>query len=131
MSSLEAKVFNKLSAISSYQKILNPKISIKGKSQFFTGATPEWYIGWNIDGYNEFDVSASLIRLSKFGLIELMYDRSQTGVNYNDLKNTPFLTSILNQYKLLVSPNQELEVGGTESVVYVNEYGLQFKSACQ
>lgn len=130
MSSLDAKVFDKLSAISSYQKILNPKISIKGTNKFFPGATPEWYIGWNIDGYNEFDVSASLIRLSKFGLIELMYDRSQTGVSYNDLKNTPFLTSILNQYKL-VSPSQELEVGGTESVVYVNEYGLQFKSACQ
>lgn len=130
MNSLDAKVFDKLSTVASYQKILNPQISIKGKNQFFTGATPEWYAGWSIDEYNEFDVSASLVRLSKFGLIELMYDRSQTNVSYDDIKNKSFLMNILHRYQL-ANPTLELEIGGTESVVYVNEYGLQFKSACQ
>ncbi len=130
MNSLDAKVFEKLSSIKSYQKILNPTISIKGKNQFFVDATPEWYMGWTIDGFNEFDVSASLIRLSKFGLIELMYDRSQTGVTYNELRNTPFLSNLLNRYKS-GHPNEELEIGGTESIVYVNEYGIQFRNACQ
>lgn len=130
MNSLDAKVFDKLSAVASYQKILNPTISVKGQGKFFSGAAPEWYIGWNIDGYNEFDVSASLIRLSKFGLIELMFDRTAGKEGYAEIKSTPFLTNILNRYKL-ANPTLELEIGGTESIVYVNEYGLQFKSACQ
>lgn len=130
MSSLDAKVFDKLSAKSSYQKILNPTISIKGQGKFFSGAAPEWYIGWNIDGYSEFDVSASLIRLSKFGLIELMFDRTAGKEGYAELKNTLFLANILHRYKL-ANPTLELEIEGTESIVYANEYGLQFKRACQ
>lgn len=130
MNSLDAKVFEKLSSISKNQKIINPKISIKGQGKYFTRATPEWYIGWSIDGYNEFDVSASLIRLSKFGLIELMYDRSVGDESYEDIKNTLFLMNILHQYKL-ARRDLDLEIDATESVVYVNEYGLQFKSACQ
>ena len=130
MSSLDAKVFEKLSAISGYQKILNPTISIKDQNKFFSGAAPEWYIGWNIDGYSEFDVSASLIRLSKFGLIELMFDRTAGEEKYAELKSTLFLTNTLHRYKL-ANPTLELEIKGTESIVYTNEYGLQFKRACQ
>ncbi|MFV0419460.1 MAG: DUF4393 domain-containing protein [Dysgonomonas sp.] len=130
MNSLDARVFEKLSLIRNYQRILNPRISIKGQGRFFRQGVPEWYMGWSIEGFNELDVSASIIRLNKFGLIELMYDRSQTGVSYSDLKNTLFLTNLLNQYKL-ATPNLEIEIEGTKSVVYVNEYGLQFKNACQ
>lgn len=131
MNSLDAKVFDKLSRETGYQKILNPTISIKGQKKFFVGAAPEWYIGWTIKGYNEFDVSASLIRLNKFGLIELMFDRTISGTtNYDELKNSSFLISILHQYELN-NPTLDLEVNGTESVVYVNEYGMQFKNACQ
>lgn len=100
MSSLDAKVFNKLSSNTGYQKVLNPTISIKNKDKFFNGATPEWYVGWCIDGYNEFDVSASLIRLSKFGLIELMFDRTAGEEGYVEIKNNPFLIRILDSYKL-------------------------------
>ena len=129
MSSLDAKVFDKLSSNTGYQKILNPIVAIKDQGKFFTGATPEWYIGWCIDGYNEFDVSASLIRLSKFGLIELMFDRTAGKEGYDEIKNSPFLINILESYKF-EKPDLELEIEGTESIVYVNEYGLQFKNAC-
>ena len=44
---------------------------------------PEWYLGWTIKGYTEFDVSASLVRLSKFGLIELMFDRTAGSDEYD------------------------------------------------
>ncbi|WP_256003658.1 DUF4393 domain-containing protein [Pedobacter deserti] len=130
MNSLDAKVFDELAKINAYQKILNPRITIKGQGKFFTGATPEWYAGWTIEGYSEFDVSASLVRLSKFGLIELMFDRTAGKDGYDSIRSTPFLRSILNKYQT-GNADLELEIGGTESIVYVNEYGIQFKNACK
>lgn len=130
MNSLDAKVFERLSLNLNYQKIINPSITITNQGKNFINATPDWYIGWTIDGYNEFDVSASFVRISKFGLIELMFDRTAGKEGYDDLKNTQFLIDKLNMFKIL-NPNIELSINGTESVVYVNEYGKQFKSACQ
>ena len=130
MDSLDAKVFDKLSLTTNYQKIFNPRISVKGQSKFFTNATPEWYMGWKIDGYDEFDVSASFVRLSKFGLIELMYDRTAGKDGYDEIKNNPFLMSVLGQYKQS-NPNLEIEIEGTKSIVYVNEYGIRFRNACK
>ena len=129
MNTLDAKVFEKISQDLKYQQIINPKITVTKDSKFFSDATPEWYIGWSIDNFDEFDVSASLIRLSKFGLIELMFDRTAGKENYENLKNSDFLIAKLNIYKN-ANPNIELHIEGTESVVYVNEYGKQFKSAC-
>jgi hypothetical protein len=130
MNSLDAKVFDTLAKTNAYQKIMNPKIMLKGKGKFFTNATPEWYAGWTIEGYSEFDVSASMVRLSKFGLIELMFDRTAGKDGYDNIKQTQFLQSILNKYKF-DNPTEELEIGGTESILYLNEYGLQFKNACK
>ncbi|MDI9604785.1 MAG: Abi-alpha family protein, partial [Bacteroidota bacterium] len=113
-----------------YQKIVNPVIALKGEGKFIPGATPEWYAGWTIEGYSEFDVSASMVRLSKFGLIELMFDRTAGKDGYENLMQTQFLQSILHRYKLL-NPTIELEIEGMKSIVYVNEYGLQFKNACK
>ena len=86
-------------------------------------------MGWTINGYTEFDVSASLVRLSKFGLIELMFDRTAGSDEYDSLKNTEFLNQILLTYRK-ANPLQEIEIDGTKSVFYVNEYGKQFKKAC-
>ncbi|MGQ7944447.1 DUF4393 domain-containing protein [Flavobacterium sp. WC2509] len=130
MNSLDAKVFDELSKTNHYQKILNPKIMLKGQGKFFSNATPEWYVGWTIEGFSEFDVSASFVRLSKFGLIELMFDRTAGKDGYAEIRNTQFLLAILTKYQL-ADTNSELEIGGTESIVYVNEYGLQFKNACK
>ena len=129
MNSLDAKVFDKLSSVKGYQKTINPNISILGKNQFFVDATPEWFMGWTIQGYDIFDVSSSLIRLSKFGLIELMFDRTAGTDGYQQLKEHQVLIEILDKYR---QANFQLELGitATESVAYVNEYGKQFKNAC-
>lgn len=129
MNGLDAKVFNKLSIAIGYQKAINPSISILGKNEFFVNATPEWFLGWTIEEYNIFDVSASLIRLSKFGLIGLMFDRTAGTDGYQQLKEHPVLIKILDEYKQ-VNSQLELRIKATESIVYVNEYGKQFKNAC-
>lgn len=130
MNALDAKVFERLSSAYGYQTIINPTIGLINESKFLGSATPDWYMGWTINGYTEFDVSASLVRISKFGLIELMLDRTTGVEGYEEIKQNKFLIDILMQKKI-ENPNYQLEIKKTDSIVYVNEYGKQFKSACQ
>ena len=130
MNSLDAKVFDKLSNTQRYQKIINPNISVANERKSFIGATPEWFIGWNVENYSYFDVSASFIRLSKFGLIELMYDRTAGKEDYHSIKSAKFLHEILQTFQHAY-PDKQLEIEATNSLVYVNEFGMQFKKACK
>jgi hypothetical protein len=130
MNTLDAKVFDVVSNSQGYQQVINPNITIKDKGQNFIGATPEWFTGWKIDNYTIFDISSSLIRLSKFGIIELMFDRTAGKDFYDSLKSNPELLGILFRYRN-AKPELEVEISATESVLYVNEYGIQFKNACK
>ena len=130
MNRLDALVFEKLTVTSGYIKAVNPKISISGTNMIYTNGLPEWYLGWTIDGYDEFAVSASLVRLSKFGIIELMYDRSIKDADYSGLQHTPFIEKMLARHQT-VHQNETLCVTATHSVVFVNEYGKQFREACR
>lgn len=130
MNSLDAKVFDTLTNDVGYHKAINPEISIVGKRQTYVDATPEWFVGWTIEGYDIFDVSSSLIRLSKFGLVELMFDRTAGTDGYNLLKKHSDLLEILARFKEAVS-EVELEIIATNSILYINEYGKQFKKACK
>lgn len=130
MNRLDALVFEKLSSTNGYIMAINPHIAIEGTNRILNGVLPEWYLGWTIEGYTEFDVSASIVRLGKFGVLELMYDRSVSDADYSNLTNTPFLQHILTVNKLN-RPNVPLSIKATDSVVYVNEYGKQFREACR
>lgn len=130
MNTLDAKVFDKLASTAGYQKVTNPNVSILNQGKTFINAMPEWFIGWKIDGHDIFETSSSIIRLSKFGLIELMFDRTAGKDGYENLKTHPELVSILDAYKK-ANPSLELGLTATESILYVNEYGKQFKNACK
>lgn len=129
MNRLDALLFEKLSEESGYIMIINPIISISGTNKFILGALPEWYLGWTIEGYDEFAISASLVRMSKFGILDLLFDRTINGADYTMLLHTPFLEKILNTHKIF-RPQDALEITATNSVVFVNEYGKQFRKAC-
>lgn len=130
MNTLDAKVFEKISNGKGYQKIMNPRISLKGKNKFIQEATPEWYAGWKIEGYNEFNISVSFVRLNKFGLIEFMHDKTVWNENYDIIENSEFLKNQLDLTQKK-NPNIELEIKGTKSIFYVNEFGKDFRSACK
>ena len=130
MNRLDALVFERLNSTNGYIMAINPHIAIDGTNKILNGVLPEWYLGWTIEGYTEFDVSASIVRLGKFGVLELMYDRSVSDADYSNLTNTPFLQHILTANKLN-RPNVPLSIKATDSVVYVNEYGKQFRAACR
>lgn len=129
MNGLDANLFQVLSNQVGNIKVVNPNIRIKGSNQIYIDATPEWFLDFKIGNYNIFDISASLIRLRRLGLIELMYDRTAGKDGYDNLKNSPILSSILNKYQTAY-PTTPLEVHCTESILYVNEYGKKFAKSC-
>lgn len=130
MNSLDAKVFEALSQKQGYQEAINPSIALVGQGKTFVDVVPEWFLNLSIPSFNIFDISTSLIRLNKFGLIELMYDRNTVArASYHTLKAHPHLIAILKQHQMM-HPNTQLEITAVESVVYVNEYGKQFKKVC-
>lgn len=59
-----------------------------------------------------------------------MFDRTAGKDGYDSFKTHPDLTSILETYKK-ANPGLELELTATESILYVNEYGKQFRNACK
>jgi hypothetical protein len=130
MNSLDAKVFDKLSSLAGYQKATNPNVAIIKEGKIFIGATPEWFVGWKIEGHDIFETSSSIIRLSKFGLIELMFDRTAGTDAYDALDGHEELRHILEKYRA-ANRNLELEISSTKSIVYLNEYGQQFRKACK
>jgi hypothetical protein len=129
MNSLDAKVFEKLSLTQGYQQVINPQVTITETNRWYGNATPEWFIGWTIPGFSIFDVSASLVRLGKFGIIELMYDQTLVMNDSEELKAHPELIQILTAYRTAY-PDKTLDLTFTDSVIYVNEYGQQFRRVC-
>ncbi len=128
MSPLDAKILNLLSKYQSYIKAINPNIATnKNSNQIYVGAFPQWFIGQPIEGYNLFDISSSLLHLQKFGLIDLMYDRTAGNDGYEDLEGSELLITVLENYKK-ENPNACLKF--TRSVIVVNDYGKAFVKVC-
>lgn len=128
MNSYDAKLFQYLVSCKGYIKAINPDIGIKGTNKSYINAMPEWYVAWGeID--NIFQTSASLVRLSKLGIIELMYDRTVSMESYSALENAEPLKNILKKYQGMF-PDRELEIRTVKSALYVNDYGKQFAKIC-
>ena len=130
MNRLDALLFEMLASTQGYVKAINPRIVVGDSSMYLVNVLPEWYLGCVIEGYDEFDVSASLVRLSKFGIIDLMFQESVKDASYFDLLHSPYLDKILEANKKVMR-NDQLKVSSVKSVVYVNEYGRQFREACK
>lgn len=128
LNSFDAILFKLLSSKRGYIKALNPNIGIKETDKVYIDSMPEWFIEVSPE-FDIFQTSASLVRLSKLGIIELMFDRTAGKDGYESLKKADSLTEILQKYQT-INPAEELEIKSTESVIYVNEYGKQFAKVC-
>jgi hypothetical protein len=129
MNSLDAKLFKRLAPLEAYVPVINPRISPEGGKLFFANTTPEWYLDITIDGYDAFDISASLVRLGRLGLIELMYERTAGEKRTEHLKKSPLLVSILEKCQS-ENPAMQLEIKARDSLIHVNEFGKQFARSC-
>lgn len=128
MNSFDAVLFKFLASRPGNIKAINPDVGLKGTNKIYANAMPEWYIAWNQDE-DVSKLSASLVRLSKLGLVELMFDRTAGTDGYDSLESSPQLLDILHRYQIL-HPKQELELRSTHSIIYVNDYGKQFAEVC-
>ena len=130
MNHLDAVVFAKLGQTSSkYIKAITPNIAIKGTDKVFSDAMPQWFVGWSVENFDIFDVSACLVRLARLGLVELMYDRTAGKDGYENLESSVLITSIFDKH-VGEKSNLGLELTATHNVLYVNEFGRQFAKAC-
>lgn len=131
MSTLDARVFELLVKLNKPREVIKPEIHIPIEDKMFPRAMPEWHIGFTVDGYDVFDISASLIRLNKFGLIEI--DGSKVIASneiYTILKQDKELQDIFVRQQLAFRDKElSLEIS-TEGVCYINDYGRQFAMAC-
>lgn len=128
MNSFDAVLFKFLASQPGNIKAINPNVGIKGTSQIYINAMPEWYIAWNQTA-DVFQLSASLVRLSKLGLVELLFDRTAGTDGYEILESSLQLLDILQEYQMR-HPTQELELRSMRSIIYVNDYGKQFAKTC-
>ena len=128
MNSFDAVLFKFLASQRGNIKAINPNVGIKGTNQIYVNSMPEWYIAWNQTA-DVFQLSASLVRLSKLGLVELLFDRTAGTDGYEILESSSQLLEILHGYQMRY-PTQELELRSMRSIIYVNDYGKQFAKAC-
>jgi hypothetical protein len=129
MNVLDAKVFERLVEIDDNIMSISPHAVIKGKNKYFPNAFPQWYLGWTIENYDFFDLSACLIRLNRLGIIELMHSGVVNNKKYSDLKNSPYIISTFEQFQKKFQ-QYELELVFKENTLYVNEFGERFAESC-
>lgn len=105
----------------------NINIAINGTKKIYVNALPEWIIEDEIDEYSIKEISESLIRLSVFGIISILYDRnndeSENSLEKHYSKQEVQLA--LMKYKPI---NPNIELRGTMSIIFINELGVNFAS---
>jgi hypothetical protein len=129
MDSLDAKLFKVISKSRGYIDVMNPKIELVRREKWLVDTTPEWFIGISIDGYDIFDISASIVRLCRQRIIELVRDRTAEIERIQELKKDPLIVSILEKSKIEY-PIDQVELRTTSNVIYVTEFGKQFAKSC-
>jgi hypothetical protein len=129
MNTLDARLFEVLSPYIGYFPVINPRIKVIGKKQFFFDKTPEWFTNINISGYDIFEISTSLLRLRRLGIIELILDQTTTDGEDEELKESPELLSILEECQI-ENPSVQLRIDVIDSLIHINEFGKQFAESC-
>lgn len=130
MNTLDAILFKVLSKQKEAHQIIQPDIGIIGTPKIIANALPEWFIGYEIKGYDIFDISSSLIRLRRLGVIELISNRVVGDFSgYDELKNNKLLKCILEELNSENARNN-LEIIMIRGVCYINDYGRQFLECC-
>ncbi len=124
MNEIDARVFYYLTnKYIGYIKSGKVNITIKGTDQYYVSALPEWIIEDDIQGIDMFSVSKALIRLSNWGLLDLMYDRHAGQGVLNNLYQKQEVQNIFNVYLLR---NSNIELQGTDCIININDEGKTF-----
>lgn len=110
-------------------KAITPHVTIIEDDKSYVNAMPRWFLGWTVEHFDIFDISTCLERLSRLGLIELVFDRTAGEDGYDGLKSSPLIVSIFDRY-VFEHPTTALELTTENDVLFVNEFGQRFAEAC-
>ncbi len=124
MNEIDARVFDFIiKNYKDYAKSGKVTIQLKGTNQYYVGALPDWLLDKDIPNIDIFDVSKSIIRLSNWGLFDLLYDRSADGSVLSALYSKKSVIDVLNQY---LSRGFNVELHGVDCIITINDEGKNF-----
>lgn len=131
MDELDAKLFKKI--FSEHKNIVANIILLdtENKGKFIPNEyLPEWFLGNNftIEGYDIFDISVSLTKLKKLGLIDII--ERQGWVSGDDLMKDEEIEILYNNLNLQTNlKNIKIECWNNNSLK-INDYGKHFARIC-
>lgn len=131
MDELDAKLFKKI--FSEHKNIVANIIlrDTENKGKFIPNEyLPEWFLGNNftIEGYNIFDISVSLTKLKKLGLIDII--ERQGWASGDDLMKDEETEILYNNLNLQTNlKNIKIECWNNNSIK-INDYGKHFARIC-
>jgi hypothetical protein len=114
-----------------YIPVVLPRANKVGKNKFLHKLFPTWYLGFiHIEKYDAFDISTSLVRLNRLGLIELHESKSLMDKDkYLRFKDDPYLLDLF-EVGRKANPHDTIEKEIKEGVIQVSDFGRQFIAAC-
>lgn len=125
MSPLDALILNRL--VDLYQ-VMAAKISfgIKNTTSIYSKAMPSLFVPELLEDNDPFEVSTSLLNLSRLGFLIIM-DGTIKGRDYNLILQHQYIQDRLFLFKEF---GEEIEVKKTDKVILLNDYGKTFAHIC-
>jgi hypothetical protein len=128
MDRLDALLFLRFVKTNNTIPVIRPMIEEKSKNLYYIDAVPEWFLGWTIENYSIFDISACMQRLQRLNIIEIRREKI-INEDYSFLEQSPVLQEILYKYKALI-PSDILELTTIPWFGAVNDFGKRFSKCC-
>lgn len=129
MDVLDARLFSQISKNLSYQNAIKPTIQLDKVRNLVAASLPEILVDYSIHGYDMHDVSRSIVRLERFGLITF-FIRSTAGTTDGKhlLERTDVRLALDNEKKL--RNRKDLVLTSKNIAFKVNDYGSAFSRTC-
>ncbi len=134
MNDLDIKTLDKISeSKEKHIHLITPKILNRERFPEIKEEMPQWFLGWEIPGYDVYDVSACITRLQIFGLLEIQHKRTPgyDSSEYDKLIESNLIHTVFEYQKEKYKIQRPIKMDSDDISCYINEYGIQFLSACR
>ena len=129
MDSFDANLFSYLAGRSGNFAAINPRIEVVGSDKYLMSAAPEWFFEYDLPDCDIFELSISLVRLARIGLLTLHVERTIKKGNYEKLAKASALLTRLECVRK-ERPMDELTLNYSYSSFEINEFGINFAQTC-
>ena len=99
---------------------------IKGTTQIYSKAMPNYFVVELLDLADPFLISTSLVNLQRLGLIKIA-ENGLMGASYEEMKEHPY---VLSRKELFNQFGKEFNCEVNQHAIVLNNYGEQFARVC-